>query len=182
MRRWNSSGDGGEVFDELRNLRLRPRIRLCFWGLWTRCLIEQIVKASNQAAFRTSATRAALGVDVTPTLESVLNFADMLTAEAEALAISEIQPQNEVKSNPPTTKVKAMSTVFEEKPDKGAGKSKGDGKQEERVCRFWGSEDGCRKGQDCRFKHEWGSLEKKGRCFGCSSTKHTLRRSALRQG
>ena len=143
---------------------------------------EQIVKASNQAAFRTSATRAALGVDVTPTLESVLNFADTLTAEAEALAISEIQPQNEVKSNPPTTKVKAMSTVLEEKPDKGAGKSKGDGKQEERVCRFWGSEDGCRKGQECRFKHEWGSLEKKGRCFGCSSTKHTLRRSALRQG
>ncbi|CAK9080208.1 unnamed protein product, partial [Durusdinium trenchii] len=123
---------------------------------------EQIVKASSQAAFRTSSTRAALGVDVTPTLESVLNFADMLTAEAESLAISELQPQQDIKSAPTTTKVKAMSTVLEERPEKGAGKSKGDGKQEERVCRFWGSEDGCRKGQECRFKHEWGSLEKKG--------------------
>ena len=36
---------------------------------------EQIVKASGQAAFRVSSTRVALGVDVTPTLESVLNFA-----------------------------------------------------------------------------------------------------------
>ena len=58
---------------------------------------ELVGKTSNQVAFRMSSTRATLGVDVTPTLETVLSFADMLTAEAESLAISELQPAPEVK-------------------------------------------------------------------------------------
>ena len=157
MRQWNFCEAGGGVFDELKNSRSRPRT----------------LPASSQAAFRTSSTRAALGVDVTPTLESALNFADMLTAEAESLAISEFQPQQEIKPAPPTTKVKAMSTVQEEKPEKGAGKMKFDGAREGKACRFWGTEDGCRKGQDCKFKHDWSGIEKKGRCFGCSATGHS---------
>ena len=66
-----------------------------------------------------------------------------------------------------------MSTLPEEKAEKGAGKSKTEGPREEKACRFWGSEDGCRKGQDCKFKHDWGGIEKKGRCFGCSATGHS---------
>ena len=38
----------------------------------------------------------------------------MLTAEAESLAISELQPQTEVKVTTPVTKVKAMVAVAEE--------------------------------------------------------------------
>ena len=134
---------------------------------------EQIVKASSQAAFRTSSTRAALGVDVTPTLESVLNFADMLTAEAESLAISELQPPQETRPTPATTKVKAMSTTSEEKQEKSQVKAKVETAREEKVCRFWGTEEGCRRGQDCKFKHDWTGLEKKGRCFGCSAQGHS---------
>ena len=134
---------------------------------------EQIVKASSQAAFRTSSTRAALGVDVTPTLESVLNFADMLTAEAESLAISELQPPQETRPTPATTKVKAMSTASEEKQEKNQVKAKVETAREEKVCRFWGSEEGCRRGQDCKFKHDWTGIEKKGRCFGCSAQGHS---------
>ena len=100
---------------------------------------EQIIKASSQAAFRTSSTRAALGVDVTPNLESVLNFADMLTAEAESLAMSEIQPQPEVKPPASATKVKVMTTFPEDKAEKGAGKAKTEGSREERACRFYGT-------------------------------------------
>ena len=136
---------------------------------------ELVGKTSSQVAFRMSSTRAALGVDVTPSLETVLNFSDMLTAEAESLAISELQPVTEVKTVPLTTKVKAMAAVTEEKGDKGAGKAKSEVKFEEKICRFWGSEEGCRKGQECRFKHDWTNLDKKGRCFGCSSTKHSKR-------
>ena len=134
---------------------------------------ELVGKTSNQVAFRMSSTRATLGVDVTPSLETVLSFSDMLTAEAESLAISELQPTMEARTAPMPTKVKAMVAPNDEKGEKGSGKAKGEGKHDEKICRFWGSEDGCRKGQDCRFKHDWGSLEKKGRCFGCSSTKHT---------
>ena len=113
-------------------------------------------------------------MDVTPTLETVLSFADMLTAEAESLAISELQPAPEVKPvAAPTTKVKAMTAMFEDKGEKGTGKGRLDGKPEEMICRLWGTEDGYRKGQECRFKHEWGGLDKKGRCFGCSATGHS---------
>ena len=96
----------------------------------------------------------------------------MLTAEAESLAMSEIQPQPEVKPPASATKVKVMTTFPEDKAEKGAGKAKTEGSREERACRFWGTEDGCRKGQDCKFKHDWGDLEKKGRCFGCSGMGH----------
>ena len=138
-------------------------------------MTELVGKRSSQVAFRMSSTRATLGVDVTPNLETVLSFADMLTAEAESLAISELQPIQETKGSPPATKVKAMTATMEEKTEKGTEKAKVDIKPDEKTCRFWGSDDGCRKGQDCRFKHDWGGLEKKGRCFGCSSTKHTKR-------
>ena len=53
-------------------------------------MTELVGKRSSQVAFRMSSTRATLGVDVTPNLETVLSFADMLTAEAESLAISEL--------------------------------------------------------------------------------------------
>ena len=109
---------------------------------------ELVGRTSSQVAFRMSSTRAALGVDVTPSLETVLNFSDTLTAEAESLAISELQPVAEVKTAAPMTKVKATAAVTEEKGDKGAGKTKADAKVEEKICRFWGSEEGCRKGQD----------------------------------
>eukprot|EP00913_Durusdinium_trenchii_P005353 g4994.t1 len=136
--------------------------------------MSELVGKTSNVAFRMSSTRATLGVDVTPTLETVLSFADMLTAEAESLAISELQPAPEVKPvTAPTTKVKAMTAMLEEKGEKGTGKGRLDGKPEEKVCRFWGTDDGCRKGQECRFKHEWGGLDKKGRCFGCSGTGHS---------
>ena len=97
----------------------------------------------------------------------------MLTAEAESLAISELQPQTEVKVTTPVTKVKAMVAVAEEKVEKGTGKTRPEGQKEERICRFWGTEDGCRKGNDCKFKRDWSGLEKKGRCFGCWGTGHS---------
>ena len=79
---------------------------------------ELVGKTSNQVAFRMSSTRATLGVDATPTLETVLSFSDMLTAEAESLAISDVQPPPEIKPSNPVTKVKAMTAVAEEKVEK----------------------------------------------------------------
>eukprot|EP00913_Durusdinium_trenchii_P002203 g2035.t1 len=130
-----------------------------------------VVKASGQAAFRVSSTRATLGVDVTPTLASVLGFADSLLAEAETLAFGETPPVEEVVKPTPTVKVKAMATTLEEKIDKNST-YKGKNDVAEKVCRFWGSEEGCRRGQECKFKHDWTGIEKKGRCFGCSAQGH----------
>ena len=36
------------------------------------------------------------------------------------------------------------------------------------ACKYWGSEAGCRYGDDCRFSHSWDGLPKQNRCFLCS--------------
>ncbi|CAK9080955.1 unnamed protein product, partial [Durusdinium trenchii] len=109
----------------------------------------------------------------TPDATLLLGALDKMSELAESLAISDVQPPPEVKPSNHVTKVKAMTTVAEEKAENGVVKARAEGRGEEKPCRFWGTEEGCRKGQDCRFKHDWGGLEKKGRCFGCSGTGHS---------
>ena len=47
-----------------------------------------------------------------------------------------------------------------------------EGKEGKAPCKFWGTEQGCRRGERCTFGHERGSLEKHFRCFACSPTAH----------
>ena len=47
-------------------------------------MAEVLTKSSTQTTFRLSSTRAALLVDVSPNLKTVLNFSDALLAEAES--------------------------------------------------------------------------------------------------
>lgn len=88
------------------------------------------------------------------------------------MAFGETATCEEPAKAPSTVKVKALATTWEEKTDKGAI-NKGKNDIGEKVCRFWGTEEGCRRGQECKFKHDWTGLEKKGRCFGCSAQGHS---------
>ena len=79
---------------------------------------------------------------------------------------------------PTTVKVKAMDGAPADGPPKGDGKGKmlektGKGP----VCKFFGTDDGCKKGADCTYVHDWSLLDRKGppRCWNCSSTKHSKR-------
>ena len=40
------------------------------------------------------------------------------------------------------------------------------------VCRYFLSDQGCKKGQKCPFPHEWKGISKQGRCWSCRSTQH----------
>ena len=40
------------------------------------------------------------------------------------------------------------------------------------LCKYWGSEKGCRKSDACTFGHSWEGLSKQNRCFGCSGLAH----------
>ena len=46
---------------------------------------------------------------------------------------------------------------------------------EKAPCRFWGTDEGCRRGEKCGFAHAWGTLERSSRCLLCSSTGHRKR-------
>ena len=40
-------------------------------------------------------------------------------------------------------------------------------------CKYFSSDEGCKKGAECTFKHDWSLVDKYGRCFNCGSTQHT---------
>ena len=137
-----------------------------------------VMKSSAQATFRLNTTRAALMVDVSPTLGGVMTYADSVLAEAEGMHYGGMQLSGS------TVKVKAMDGPATEKSQNSAGterKGEGKGKTGEKgskdrpACKFFGTEDGCKKGADCTYAHDWNSIDSKGRCWTCSSTKHTKR-------
>eukprot|EP00435_Cladocopium_sp_Y103_P054363 s510_g17.t1 len=128
-----------------------------------------IIKTSSQMAFRLNSARAQLMVDVSPTLTNVTSYAGAIMAEAEGLLHAGTQTNT-------TAKVKAMEAMPVEAAKKGDGKGKSVEKTGKGpVCKFFGTEDGCKKGQDCTYTHDWSLLDPKGpaRCWTCSSTKHT---------
>ena len=139
-------------------------------------------RSSTQAAFRLSSTRAMLQVDVCPNHVTVVNYADALLAEAEGVFHGGGQSQ-------PTPKVKAVNGTGvggDQSKDSQVGKGGSKGKTSDRQegpgggrkpfpCRFFGSEDGCKKGADCTYQHDWTGIDRRGRCWKCSSTKHTQR-------
>ena len=135
-----------------------------------------IIKTSSQMAFRLNSTRAQLMVDINPTLASVTNYADAIMGEAEGLLHAGVQTQT-------TAKVKAIDGGVVEAPAKGDGKGKSSDKPGRTpACKFFGTDDGCKKGQDCTYQHDWSTLDKKGppRCWTCSSTKHSRRDCTVR--
>ena len=141
-----------------------------------------ISKSSTQAAFRMSSTRAALQVDICPTHQNAINYADTLVAEAEGAFHSGLA-QGTVKVKAATAPEPAKE-AREGKGGKGAEKPADDGggkgKRGPPACNFFGTEDGCKKGANCTYKHDWSTLEKRGRCWTCSSTKHTQRECTVK--
>eukprot|EP00435_Cladocopium_sp_Y103_P044759 s704_g12.t1 len=126
-----------------------------------------ILKSSAQMAFRLNSTRAQLMVDINPTLSSVTNYADAVMAEAEGLLHAGAQVQAAVK-------VKALEGASVEVQPKGDGKGKGPEKTGKGpLCKFFGTTDGCKKGAECTYVHNWDGIDRRGRCWNCSSTKHS---------
>eukprot|EP00435_Cladocopium_sp_Y103_P064506 s236_g26.t1 len=132
-----------------------------------------VVKSSPQAAFRLNSMRTQLMVDVSPTLPSVVSYADSVIAEAESLFHGGVPTSS-------TVKVKALEGGSP--PVDVGGKGDGKGKSGEKgskgdrpLCKYFGTDEGCKKGADCGFLHDWSTIDKKGRCWTCSSTKHSRR-------
>ena len=124
-----------------------------------------LVRASAQVAFRLSTVRAQLLVDVRPSLEGVMSFAETLQAEGEVVFLS-----GEKSVGGP--KVKALGTTEDraEKPRVQEDSQKKDyGRKSQQPCRFFLSEKGCKKGASCSFLHE---ADGKQRCWQCGSLEH----------
>ena len=124
-------------------------------------IIENLLPSAPQAQFRIQAFRMQSRLDVQPTEENLESYYQFLLAEAETLAHNPEGVTGE-KNNP---QIKAMTTG-----GGNAGSWKGD--RSAVPCKWWGHEEGCRAGKQCRFSHEAVLPDKTSRCWLCSSKSH----------
>ena len=142
-------------------------------------ITQSILEKNPEASFRTSLLRNTLQVDTNPTMENVLALHRHLLAEAEGLAAG----AKKGKSNPPTAEVNPRGGQSEAQPRvKGLQATSEEKKQGSpsptppsttKLCKWFAkSDEGCRRGTDCTFSHEWGGVAKTGRCLLCSGVGH----------
>lgn len=107
---------------------------------------------------------------------SHITYADAVLAEAESLYHAGTQTTT-------AAKVKAMDGPSGDSAPKGDGKGKAaekrGGKGERSPCEFFGT-DGCKKGAECTYLHDWTTIDKRGRCWNCSSTKNSKRECTVK--
>ena len=126
-------------------------------------LSTRVLSHNPTSQFRVNLTRSDLMVDAMPTLTGVDQYAECLLAEFDQMAYSRRKDRATVNVQP---KVKKMEDTAQ--PTHGMGK--GSGGKGQLPCKYFSTEDGCRKGKGCRFIHEVRDGEK--RCWVCGSTKH----------
>ena len=142
---------------------------------------DSMSKVGTQVAFRLSSTRQKLMMDGRPSLSDVKVFAEYLLAEAEDLSLNTTvslgSGSGNVSGKP---SVKMLSTPESTREPLGDGRDKGlvpsNSSQvtSKNACRYWLTEEGCKRGDKCKFVHT--VLEPKdGRCFNCSGVGHGKR-------
>ena len=132
-------------------------------------LMRKVLRDNQDLGFRISLAKSSLHVDTTPTESSVMTFAHHLLAETEQIA-----HQDRKKKSEQGTMVDAKAKRMEEQGfGKGDGKSGGKGGEKggssSTPCKFYLSEEGCKKGKLCGWLHQG---DERRRCWTCGSTQH----------
>ena len=127
-------------------------------------------------SFRVAAYRNESSVDFAPTQAKVAELAEHLLADYEALSIQEdprAQGPKRQRAAAAKAAAKAEARTGAEQsglvpppaPPKPASVGTGDRK----VCRCWGSSQGCKKAAQCPDHHDRALLKGMRRCWACSS-------------
>ena len=145
-------------------------------------LTKKVMSANPELAFRVSLARNTLLVDSIPNHKTVSQLADHILAELE-----QVQHQDRKRDAAGGDALKAKEIKALEQAADGGGKSKGKGKDKgekggkgersndalasgtEPRCKFFLSDQGCRKGKECTWAHV---PDGKRRCYVCGATDH----------
>ena len=157
LRRWlrwhRRAGDVGVV---------RPDATIQVKGLGR--LMRKVLK-DNDLAFRIQLAKSSLQIDTTPTETTVMTFAHHLLAEVEQIAHQDRRKREE-QTSPSEPKVKRMEEStgagkgFENRPGGVGTRRDEDGAKS--PCKFFTTENGCKKGKGCKWPHVG---DEKRRCF-----------------
>ena len=124
-------------------------------------LMKKVLKDNADLAFRIQLAKSSLQIDTTPTEVSVMTYANHLLAEVEQIAHQD-RKKKEEKPSSPDQKLKRIG-------EESKGEGKGGRAEKTTTCRFFCTEDGCRKGRSCLWSHV---LDEKKRCWNCGSIHH----------
>lgn len=154
---------------------------------------EFLSQRSPQVAYRLNTIRQQLNLDQTPTTTSVMAYSEHLQAEAEEMLLvgtgSDPLKTGKGNGNKPAVKAIEPSGVSAPKPPQDSGRmsmgqgsgiggasggSSGNSAGGSGSCKFWGTDEGCKRGDRCKFFH-YNLSPKDNRCFGCSGLGHSKR-------
>ena len=124
--------------------------------------IRRVVEGHRDMAFKLNMAKQSLQLPHLPLLASVVTYVDHVLAELQQvipLGRGDIIKLKGLQSDP------SSPTSTNGSPARATG-GKG-------VCKYFLSDDGCRRGALCKYSHDFTSKEeKRSRCWDCGSTKH----------
>ncbi len=135
-------------------------------------LVGKVIGSHPILQFRITLTRTTLMIDAVPTMQGIEPLAECIMAELDQ--VSYAKKKSAALQNP---KVRRMEETGRN--NNGGGKQEEE-KKEVPKCRFYLTEDGCKKGKGCRFSHDQKDQLK--RCWTCGSTKHFSNTCPVKDG
>ena len=130
-------------------------------------LVKKLTVSHPELSFRLQLVKSSLMVDAVPSHESITKYSEHLMAELE-----QVNQQSRKREGPAVAEVPRLKK-FEEggKEKKEAEKDKKEGDFKEKgKCRFFLTDQGCRRGKSCGFSHD--ARDDRRRCWNCGGIDH----------
>ena len=146
------------------------------------------LEVHSEIKFRLSLSKSQLQLQYRPTLENVLKYYNHVLAELQQVAPARQQGSQNTSAFQDATKLKGMNAVTH---GAGTGESGSPSRRTGETspasgkvpCRYFASDNGCTKGQSCKFDHTFPSKDaKRSRCWFCGSTKHVQKECPVKSG
>ncbi|CAE7275724.1 GIP, partial [Symbiodinium microadriaticum] len=144
-------------------------------------IVKKTADSFPDFKFRMALARTELQIDTRPTQDSVMRYLQHLLAELEHLGGNK-KPAAATGTATTTSTTSAATTTLKGIQTQGDATPKAKAKSvAEKPCKYFATEDGCRRGRDCTFTHAWDGLQRSDRCLLCGSTKHRMKECPARK-
>lgn len=140
-------------------------------------LVGKVLASNPTSQFRVNLTRNQLMVDTIPNMGAIEQYAETLLAEFDSMAYSRKKDKPVAQGGPSPPPVPKLKKAEEGKGETPAGREEDRGKKK---CRFYLSDEGCKKGRSCRWSHDQQDGQK--RCWTCGSTEHYSNQCLIKEG
>ena len=141
-------------------------------------MLGRVLQENPALQFRINLARSTLLVDSTPTMTTVEQLAEYTMAELDQLSYS----KKKEKAGAATGPAGRIKKIEEARPEEDGSRVQGKpSKAAAGKCRFYLTDEGCRRGRGCKFSHE-GLKDQHRRCWTCGSTQHLSNKCPIGDG